>query len=211
MPLIDVGIGGGVRLGSVSGAETGAAAGAGVVGGASGCGSDVRTTGTAGSFESDANVKSKRCSGWSPPNFTFAVISAGSVADSIQRKRFELGCRARRRVERFLGDHSRLHVLDPGSRELPAEVVVDVEPEHARGRMDAFKVMPVVGRHEELAAVLRIVIAVGAKRPSSDARRTIPAGAGFEVLGGPIGAAGPRERHRHRHELTPAHAARAGA
>ena len=73
-------------------------------------------------------------------------------------------------------------VLDLGRCERPAVVVVDVEPEEARRGMHAFEVMPVVRRHEELAAVLRVVIAVRAQRPRPDARRAVGADAGLEML-----------------------------
>ena len=44
------------------------------------------------------------------------------------------------------------------------EIVVEIQPEHAGRDIRAFEVMPVVGRHEEAAAVLRVVIAVRARR-----------------------------------------------
>ena len=134
----------------------------------------------------------------------------GRLRAGLERKRAQLGRLSRRRIEGLLRDDARLNVLDLGRRERPAVVVVDVEPEDACRGMHALEVMPVVRRHEELAAVLRVVIAVRAQRPASDARRAVGAGARLEMLGGAIGRARPRERHGDRHQLAPAHAALAG-
>ena len=56
--------------------------------GDNGCLTDGPAAGATGSFENEGNVKSKRCSGSSPPNRTFAVISAGSVDGSMRASRY---------------------------------------------------------------------------------------------------------------------------
>ena len=43
-------------------------------------------------------------------------------------------------------------------------VVVDIQAEHACSRVFAFEMVPVIGRHEKLAAVLWIVVPVRAGR-----------------------------------------------
>jgi hypothetical protein len=64
MPLIDVGIGAGVSgSNSEDDAGAGATGAAGDVGVESGCVTDGRTVGAAGSFENAGKVKSKRYSG----------------------------------------------------------------------------------------------------------------------------------------------------
>ena len=185
----------------------------------SGCVTDGRAAGAAGSFENEGNVKSKRCSGSSPPNRTFAVISAGSADGSIRASRYgrlrtgfsgnalsSVVLRVAGSKISFVTTRAVMSLIFAAD-ERTAVVVVDVQPEDPGRRMHAFQVMPVVRRHEELAAVLRIVIAVRARRPMADARRSVGTDAGLEMRRRAIRRTRPRERYRDRHQLTPAQAA----
>src|SRR5690349_19131412 len=87
-------------------------------------------------------------------------------------------------------------------------VVVHVQLEPAARRVDAFDVMPGVRRHEELSAVLRIVIAMRPRRVLDLRLRAVFAGSGLQLVRLP--RARPSDRHGHVHELPAANRATTG-
>lgn len=103
--------------------------------------------------------------------------------------------RLHRRVVLPDGERRGRHFLVPGvtddnragealarDRQRLGEVVVEEHAEETGLRVGAFDVMPRIGRHEELSAVSRIVIAVRAEFVADLSGRTISALAGLEAL-----------------------------
>ena len=77
--------------------------------------------------------------------------------------------------------------------------------------MHAFEMMPVVGRHEEQTAVLRIVVAVGTHRVLRLHRGAVGAGAGIRLLDLRMIRARERQLHGQLHELAAADRTFAGS
>ncbi len=67
--------------------------------------------------------------------------------------------------------------------------------------------MRIVGCHEELTPVLRIVIAMRTESSLTDSRGSIAAQAGLEMVATNLAATGPRERDSHLNEVSPADSA----
>ena len=161
--------------------------------GAAGCDVVRRLATAARSADGDeyaGNAKSKRLSLSSDVNEIFAVNFAGSASGSMRASKnaplraSTSGADASSRVVPVFGSNTSFVTTRPRTlracreAERLREIVVDVHAEAAGSRIGAFEVMPVVGRHEEDAAVLRVVIAVRARRVARHHRRSIGAFAG---------------------------------
>src|SRR5262245_5917747 len=96
-----------------------------------------------------------------------------------------------KRNRRLAGDDA---AREPFRNEGPRVVVVDVQSE-LRGRGMRRLEVPVIGRHDEVAAVLRVVIAVRPQRIFPDERAPVDrARAGIDLIH--LRVQGTRERHR---------------
>ncbi len=131
----------------------------------------------------------------------------GPVPRQYQRRRGELAGRTRLRVEDLLGDDAAPNLFGIARTKRPGEIIVDIHPESPGPRIRAFDVMPVVRRHEEGAAVLRVVIAVRARVVSRNRRRPVGAGSRLELGNLAVGRARKGERRCFLHEIARADAA----
>ena len=157
-----------------------------------------------GSFEKSSNPKSNRLSGPSGLELHLRehLRREGVLADrrlqgaaaSHQRDR---GFLARLRI---LHEERRRHLAHLIERQRLRVVVVQMQPEDAGAQIGPFEMMPGVGRHEEHAAVLRVVVAVRARRVLLDHRRAVGAGARRGGHHRRLVLAAPRHRRGHLDE-----------
>ena len=160
-----------------------------------------------GSFDSSVKVKSNRCSRDFGSYFTVAAALSGTAASCGGILRFECVPVARRCKRngrqlfvRFVEDDQRSVEVLAGQRLL--EVVVEEQPEQTGAWVGALDVMPGIFRHEELAAVHRIVVAVRTNFTPLDTGGSVGALSGIrEVLLSRAFAARKEMRDRDRHEV----------
>ena len=138
-----------------------------------------------------------------------SCLQVRAAAGRREPEHCQLLRRPGRRVEVFLRHDTSFDLLDPVARERPRVVVVQVESKHARARMRTLQMMKVVRCHEELTAVLRVVIPVRAKRPLRDHRFTVGTRTAVDLVDVRAVGARPRQRHRHLDQLSTTNPARA--
>ncbi len=109
--------------------------------------------------------------------------------------------RSGRWIERLFQDEARGRLPHLITRQWLRVIVVQIQTEHAGAWIRALEMVPVVGRHEEQAAMLGVVIAVRARGELFHHRRPVRTGPGCEYVDGGPGTC-PRHGNGNLYQLT---------